>query len=48
MDSLAAKNVTTWRKIDEENNTDADQDEKIRFKGKLLEISPGECFRDGG
>ena len=47
MDSLAAENVKTRRKIDEENNTDADQDEKIRFKGKLLKVSAGQCSGDG-
>ena len=47
MDSLAAQDVKTRAEIDEENYNDADQDEKIRFKGKLLKVSAGQCSGDG-
>ena len=47
MDSLAAQDVKTRPEIDEENYNDADQDEKIRFKGKLLKVSAGQCSGDG-
>ena len=48
MDSLAAQDVKTRPNIDEENHHDANQDEKIRFEGKSLQVSPRKCVRDGG